>query len=78
MKPRVRNNEVNGSERVISDASVDLIDELGGEFSQKELDDFLAADVLEVQADPAFRERLRKKLWTMVSDRYGRGSNRKG
>ena len=69
MKPRVSGKEVNGSGRVISDAENELIDELSEEFSQDELDDFLAADVLEVQADPAFRERLREKLWTIVSER---------
>ncbi len=43
------------------------------EFTPEELRDFLAADILEVQADPAFKEELRSKLWKMVSERYGRG-----
>ena len=30
-----------------------------------------AADVLEVGADPVFKERLRQKLWRVVSERYG-------
>jgi hypothetical protein len=50
-----------------------LSGELSGEVSEAELRDFLAADSLEVEADPAYREGLRRKLWTMVSDRYGRG-----
>ena len=56
-------------------------DELSGDFSEgfsdEELRDFLAADFLEVQADPAYREGLRRKLCTMVSERYGRGPERK-
>lgn len=36
-----------------------------------ELQEFLAADALEVEADPFFRERLRRKLWAIVRERFG-------
>lgn len=38
-----------------------------------ELREFLAADLLDVQADPVFKERLRMKLWRLVRVRYGDG-----
>lgn len=53
------------------------LDESAIEFSPEELREFVAADFVEVKADPAFREGLRKKLWTLVQDRYGRGPNSK-
>ena len=31
-----------------------------------ELRDFLAADLLDVDADPGFKERLREKLWALI------------
>ena len=31
-----------------------------------ELREFLEADIMDVKADPAFKERLRKKLWDLV------------
>ena len=31
-----------------------------------ELREFLEADVMDVKADPIFKERLRKKLWDLV------------
>lgn len=42
-------------------------------FTQAELREFLAADYLDTQADPVFKETLRKKLWAFVSNRDGRG-----
>lgn len=41
----------------------------GAEVDPEELRDFLAADLLEVEADPVFRERLRHKLWKLVRSR---------
>jgi hypothetical protein len=41
------------------------------EVDAEELREFLAADVLEVSADPVFKERLREKLWRIVSEQYG-------
>lgn len=46
--------------------------------SRAELNDFLAADYLGTQADPEFKERLRKDLWSLVSNRYGPGSSSSG
>lgn len=34
----------------------------------EELREFMAADRVEVKADPAFRERLRARLWKMLSE----------
>ena len=31
-----------------------------------ELGEFLEADLLDVKADPEFKERLREKLWSLV------------
>lgn len=41
-----------------------------------ELREFLAADLLDVEADPVFKERLRRKLWRLVRARYGDGSDK--
>jgi hypothetical protein len=71
--PRAR--EVAGADTPegVMDA-VDVMEEaLDTDFSEAELRDFLAADCLETRADPAFKETLRKKLWTLVGNRYGRG-----
>ena len=38
-----------------------------------ELREFLEADECEVEADPLFRERLRRRLWSIVRERFGRG-----
>ena len=35
----------------------------------EELEEFLEADHVEVRADPAFKERLREKLWEIVRQR---------
>ena len=38
-----------------------------------ELREFLEADVLDVKADPEFKEQLRRKLWSLLQGRYGDG-----
>ena len=43
-----------------------------------ELREFLEADMMDVKADPAFKERLRKKLWELVQAQSGRPSSREG
>jgi hypothetical protein len=40
--------------------------EVAAEFSTEELLEFLEAGAVGVDADPAFRERLREQLWEMV------------
>lgn len=42
---------------------------------ERELLDFLAADIDPVPADPVFRERLREELWSMVLDDQLAGSD---
>jgi hypothetical protein len=48
-------------------------DEVAGQepadFTSEELQEFLEADRLDVKADPAFKERLRQKLWEIVRER---------
>ena len=39
------------------------------EFTAEELREFLDGDLLEVRADPEFKERLRRTLWDMVRAR---------
>lgn len=43
-----------------------VIEEAATEFTAEELREFLEADLYPVQADPAFKEELREKLWTLV------------
>jgi len=43
-----------------------VIGEIAAEFSTEELLEFLEADQLPVEADPEFRERLRRELWALV------------
>jgi len=45
--------------------------DLPEDVSPDELQEFLSADALEVEADPFFRERLRRKLWAIVRERFG-------
>jgi hypothetical protein len=42
------------------------------DFTLDELREFLEADLVEVRADPEFKERLRRRLWDLVRDRSGR------
>jgi hypothetical protein len=43
-----------------------------------ELREFLEADIMDVNADPAFKERLRKKLWELVQAQSGSPYSREG
>ncbi len=49
----------------------DVNEEMNAEFSDDELQEFLEGDNLDVRADPAFKERLRRKLWEIVRSRMG-------
>ena len=42
------------------------------EFSLEELREFLEADMLDVNADPEFKEQLRRRLWELVQAKVGR------
>jgi hypothetical protein len=46
------------------DAGSGACDDL--EFDLDELREFLAADRVEVPVDPLFKQRLRRKLWSMI------------
>jgi hypothetical protein len=46
--------------------------EIANEFSSEELKEFLEGGLEPTQADPEFRERLRRELWELVQERYGR------
>ena len=40
------------------------------DITQEELQDFLDADNVIVQADPVFKEALRRELWSLVKTRF--------
>jgi len=42
------------------------MDDAAVDFTTDELREFLEADRLAVRADPAFKERLRRKLWGII------------
>jgi hypothetical protein len=44
----------------------EVIEEIAAEFTTEELQEFLEADQYPVEADPAFKEELREKLWKLV------------
>jgi hypothetical protein len=54
-------------ELLSDEATMESIDAM--DFSPEELQEFLAADLVEVQADPHFKERLRAKLWEVLKAR---------
>jgi hypothetical protein len=44
----------------------EVMDEAAMDFTIEELREFLEADLLDVEVDPEFRDRLRRRLWDMV------------
>lgn len=48
-----------------------ILDEDLTDVSLDELREFIEADVLDVKADPEFKEELRKKLWELLQARSG-------
>ena len=71
MKPHDPRREVRGrTERVKQEPEV--VQEGAMEINPDELREFLEADLLGAQADPEFKEGLRRKLWTLVRAKYGR------
>jgi hypothetical protein len=44
----------------------EVIEEIASESSTEELQDFLEADRHPIEADPAFKEELREKLWKFL------------
>lgn len=56
-----------------------VVEELAGEYSTEELQEFLEADRLPSRADPEFKEELRERLWHMVQERaHDRGEGERG
>ena len=59
----------------------EMMDDALVEITADELREFLEADTLDVRADPAFKERLRRQLWEIVRSKLpteppeGDGSN---
>jgi len=53
------------------------VDQAGTEVTMEELREFLEGDLLDVPADPEFKERLRQKLWEIVRAR-GRSIDEEG
>ena len=43
-----------------------VVDEACMDFTLEELRDFLEADLVDVRADPEFKERLKRQLWKML------------
>lgn len=46
-------------------------------FTMDELREFLEADLIDVRADPEFKERLRRKLWDLVLAHSGQTRRRR-
>jgi len=44
--------------------------EIAAEFSTEELAEFLAGDILPIDARPEFRDRLREDLWAIVQETH--------
>jgi hypothetical protein len=49
-----------------------MTDEVMTEFTVEELREFLQGDILDVQVDPAFKERLKRRLWELVKEQARR------
>ena len=54
----------------------EMMDETLMDVTADELREFLEADVMDVRADPAFKEALRRRLWEFVLARKKDGSRR--
>ena len=53
-------------------------EENASEATMDELREFLEGDILDVGADPKFKEALRRKLWDLVQGNVGRGHSHGG
>ena len=54
-----------------------MMDDILTDFSIDELREFLEADLVDVDVDPEFKERLRRQRWTLVQEN-ARGPQRGG
>jgi hypothetical protein len=57
---------------VRSEQEPEVLREGAMEINPDELREFLEADLLGSQADPEFKDALRRKLWTLVRAKYGK------
>ncbi len=62
-----------GSNSAGMESREDVMDQDLVDFTVDELREFLEADLVEVHADPGFKERLRRSLWDLVQTRAGEG-----
>ena len=77
MKRRQRRVSAGGQSSEMSlKRDEETMDESMMDFTMKELREFLEADLLDVHADPEFKERLRRKLWQIVQTRARKKSPR--
>lgn len=53
-----------------------VVEEAAAEITAEELREFLEADLYPIQADPAFKEELREKLWDLVQRQAEARSNK--
>lgn len=62
-----RRSGLQADDAIAEELVMDDLDAVEGEFRE-----FLAADDNPPEADPLFRERLRRRLWTMLRDQRRR------
>ena len=58
-------------DRLTGTPAVATLDDFAKAPSLDELREFLEADYAAVDADPEFKERLRRELWELVRSRFG-------
>jgi len=63
---------------MMEDRNGSAMNEGAMEFTVEELREFLEGDLLDVRADPEFKERLRRTLWDMVRARRAQGHREEG
>ena len=51
-----------------------VLEDIAGEFTTAELQEFLEADLYPVEHDPAFKESLRQELWAVVQKQRKEGA----
>lgn len=55
-----------------------MLEEIAGEFTTEELQEFLEADLHPVKADAQFKEELRRELWELVQSQGAAEKKRTG
>ena len=62
---------VASGDATLADQEWSVLEDQDAEMSAEELQEFMAGDLYGSMADPAFKEQLRQKLWSLVRERYG-------